>query len=65
MSLQKSMDEKVKIEILEANQGKLKSNSLVDVPEWKRIRAQRVDSGDVANNIGWRVEIMDFWDKEK
>ena len=59
------MDEKVKIEILEAKQVKLKSNSLVDVPEWKRIRAQRVDSGDVANNIGWRVEIMDFWDKEK
>ena len=59
------MDEKVKIEILEAKQVKLKSNSLVDVPEWKRIRAHRVNIGDVANNIGWRFKIIDLWDAQK
>ena len=65
MSLQKSMDEKVNIEILKANQVKPKSNPFVDVPEWKRIRTLRaVHSGDVADNIGWKVEIVDFWETQ-
>ena len=65
MSLQKRMDEKVNIEILEANQFKPKFNSLVDVPEWKRNRTQRVKNWDVADNIAGRFEVMNCWDTQK
>jgi hypothetical protein len=56
MNLQKSIEEQVNIQI-DANQVKPKSNSLVDIPEWERIR--KPVNREANDTIVSRFEIVD------